>query len=115
MTVADTRAALVAALASVPQLSAGGHIPSTITAYSAWVSFLRTEPINYCVQEAFWFAIVALPAGMSAATVTAADELIEPVMAALKPLAKVQFVDLAWWPVEPGMAAIPVLRFSLEA
>lgn len=115
MSIPETRARLVGALEALPQLQAYGYTPAPIVAGQAWVVLVRGAPLNYCAEQADWFAYVALPAGNPQATVDAADQMIQPVLDALKPLAKITAFEPWQWPVEPGQQPIPVLRFSLEA
>lgn len=115
MSVTETRAALVAALGSVPGLNATGYTPDVILTGSAWVAMSRAEPVNYCVQQAEWFVFVGIPNANTQAAVDYADGLIEPVISALKPLAKVVAVEPWRWPVEPGQSTVNVQRYTLEA
>lgn len=115
MSVAGIRAALVAALSDVPGLSVTGYTPAPIITGSAWVILARAVPVNYCIDEAQWFVFIAVPAGSSGATVAAGDALIDDTLPALKAVAKVTAVEPWSWPVETGGAAVPVIRFTLEA
>jgi hypothetical protein len=115
VSLAQSRAAVVTALASLPELSATPTVPQTITTYSAWPVLARAEPLNWCIDQATWFVFVALPAGNSATTVAAGDQTVDDLLPALKPVGKVTAVEPWSWPVEPGQAAVPVIRFTLEA
>lgn len=115
MTVAETRATLVATLNGVPGLSAVGYTPATVTAGMAWVALVSAVPINYCIAEANWYLFVALPAGNNQATVDAGDAWMSDIVGALRPVGKVTAAEPWLWPVEPGQAAQPVLRITVEA
>ena len=105
----------MAALAGVPGLSATAHTPAPIVAGAAWPALSRAVPVNYCVDEAEWFVFVAVPAGSSAASVAAGDQLIDALLPVFKTFAKVTAVEPWAWPVEPGQAATPVVRLTVEA
>lgn len=114
MSIAASRAAVVAALSSVPGVSATPHTPGTITAFCAWPVLASATPRNYCIDEATWYVFVALPAGNNAASVGAGDEMTDAVLPAFKPIGKVTAVEPWSWPVETGGATVPVIRITVE-
>lgn len=108
------RQAIVDALTKVAGVSPTLTTPPTIVAGSAWPAWSASSWINACAISTEWFVFVALPNGMTAATVDAGDELVEDIATVLWPIGKVIRVEPWAWPVEPGQQAIPVLRFTLE-
>ena len=115
MSVVSSRAALVAALELAGGLSVTPAAPTTITAYCAWPVLASAEPVNYCVDQGTWFVFIALPSGNQGASVAAGDVLIDAVLPHFKTVGKVTAVEPWSWPVETGGAAVPVIRFTVEA
>lgn len=115
MTVASSRAAILAALEAVPDLNPTPATPAPIVAGSCWPVLSRAEPVNWCVDEGTWFVFVALPAGNNLAMVQAGDAAIDTLLPVFKTVGKVTAVEPWSWPVEAGGAAVPVIRFTLEA
>jgi hypothetical protein len=111
---AGPRQVIVDALAKVDGLSPSTATPSPIVAGSAWPVWSFSTWLNACATATTWYVFVALPNGHQAATVDAADPLVEDVATVLWPVGKVTRVEPWAWPVEPGQQAIPVLRFTLE-
>lgn len=105
----------MAALGTVPDLSASPTEPPVLTPYSAWPVWDHDEGVNPCVLREFWQVVVLLPGGDRAFTVTEGDRLRGPVSAAL--FAAPVFVDR----VEPsrvsneeGGQAVPALLFTVS-
>lgn len=108
------RSDIVDALKTVPGLAASPTMPDTIVAGMAWPARAWTIPQTICGKVVTWYVYVALPAGNLAATVEAADDLVDAVADALADVGKV----LRWepWriPLEPGQQGVPVERYQLE-
>jgi hypothetical protein len=108
------RTDIVDALKTVPELAATPTMPDTITAGMAWPAWAFSEPLTRCGATTTWYVFVALPAGNLPATVDAADDLVDDIVAVLQAVGKV----LRWepWriPLEPGQQGIPVVRYTLE-
>lgn len=108
------RTDIVDALKTVPELAPVGTMPDTVTAGMAWPAWAFSEPVTTCGAVTTWYVFVALPAGSTASTVDAGDDLVDAVATALWPVGKV----IRWepWrvPLEPGQQGIPVVRYTLE-
>lgn len=106
------RAAIVAALGTVPGLNPTPTVPGPVMPGSAWPVWVSASWLNVCVTRSEWFVFVALPG--APATVDSGDSTITAVADALWPLGKLTRVEPWAWPVEPGQQAVPVLRFTME-
>lgn len=112
------RERIVAALATVPELSASPTQPATIAAWAAWPVWRMTTWRNQVrdgARETTWYALVALPGTDRAGTVDAADPMVERIGQALAD------ADLGVQTVEPWQIAVaaggdpvPVLRYALD-
>lgn len=112
--ISPQRQAIVDALGKVDGLAPTPGPPAPIVAGSAWPGWVSTSFINACVMDTRWYVFVALPAGMTLATIDAGDELVQDIATVLWPLGKVSVVEPWQWQVEAGQQAMTVLRFTLE-
>jgi hypothetical protein len=108
-----TREQIVAALDSIG-LAASPTTPDVISDGSAWPAWVSTTWVNAAGQrELRWYVFVALTAGDRNATVAEGDPLVEQLIAALWGIGlKPELIEPMQWAVEPGAAALPVLRVT---
>lgn len=93
----DSRAQVVAALATVPSLIASSDMPDVPTEGSAWPVWTQTTPDGSLADPSLdtYTVWVLLPAGYSSATVAASDQLRRQVWWALWPVCVVQLSEPA--------------------
>lgn len=115
MSVASIRAGVVDALNTVPGVEATGYTPGVVAPGMAWVVLSTAVPLNWCIDQGTWFVFVAVTPATNAAAVAYGDGLIDAILPALKPVAKVTAVEPWAWPLEQGGGAAPVIRLTVEA
>ena len=110
-----SRAAIVAALRTVPQLNVRESAPETVQPFDA---FPRWALTNYTGGRLSWLAVheydalVILPAGFEPDTVTEGDALLDLVAAALSAVGTVQTAE----PIRltfDNRTAVPALRIRV--
>lgn len=110
-----TRVQIAAALDGIG-LAASPTTPTVISDGSAWPAWVSTAWVNAAGQrETRWYIFVALTGGDRDATVAEGDPLVEQLMAALWGIGlKPEQIEPMQWAVEPGAAAVPVLRVTAK-
>jgi hypothetical protein len=104
--------AIVAALSTVPGLTATPVPPPSILAGMAWPAFNSHGPLrNNCITEQVFYVYVAPPAN---GDYTAAAQLREDIPHALATAGKVTAGEAWSIAVEPGGQSVPVTRYTLE-
>jgi len=88
-----------------------------ISAGDAWPAWRATRWANAAVggvRLGSWFVFVALPGGGVDVTTAEADPLVEVIGAQLIAAGlQIEVCEPYQWPVEPGTAAVPLLRYSV--
>lgn len=90
-----SRALIVSALGTIPDLSAFPDMPDVPTAGAAWPVYVQTTPDGWLSQPGLdtFDVWVLLPAGYSSATVAAADAIRTDIWAALHQPCVVQLCE----------------------
>lgn len=111
-----TRDAIVAALATVPELAPSSTQPDVVVAGAAWPVWRSTvwrNQVRDGVRDLSWYAVVVLPNASRDATVAEADPIVETIGQALAD------AELGVLSVAPTSIAvsngdpIPALRYTL--
>lgn len=107
-------------MAALTAAGLDGHLTITgpISAGMAWPAWRSTRWANTVpdgVRLGAWYVFVALPNGGPDVTVAEADPLVERIgMALIGAGLQVETVEPYQIPVEPGQAAVPVLRYTVN-
>lgn len=110
-----TRAAIVAALGTVPGLSPSPTKTGPISPGDAWPVWRSSVWKNRCLTEATWDVLVALPDLGSDVTTAEADPLALAVAEALMAAGcRVIQVEPARTAVTENSPGTPVLRYQIE-
>ena len=112
-----TREQILGALSGAG-LSPHPTMPPAPGAGDAWPRWRNTRWANNVpggVRLGSWWVYVALPNASTDTTVAEADPIVESIGDALMALdLHIELVEPLQLPVEPGGAAIPVLRYSVN-
>lgn len=110
-----TRAAIAAALSGVDGLAGSEYRPATPGAGQAWPVWRSTGlEQGGCARVVRWYVLTCLAAGDEASSAAAVDEVLEPVIGALRALGLViELAEPVRLPLESGQSAIPALRVAV--
>ncbi len=112
----STRDAIARALSTVPGVTGQATPPDLPGPGTAWPAWAGATPGTNCGLTDQWFVFLVLPNPTIAATVEAADALVDATWAALLDVGEVSIVEPAQiTPADPAGAgqALPALRFTM--